>query len=174
MNANELADYLQNKAEVELNPRLQESATMLRQQQAEIEALKEQIKENDVCLKILMQRLDDGTNEHYCLVWEDAYGKLKVVDKYPPPEGSIKLYTHPANPYQSITDTKIEPTIVSYTHPVKEHFEDEPQAEELHEILQSNLELTDEEWIITYQTWALTGNDPLALKRAILRKAQEK
>jgi hypothetical protein len=40
MNANELADYLQNKAEVELNPRLQESATMLRQQQAEIEALK--------------------------------------------------------------------------------------------------------------------------------------
>jgi hypothetical protein len=40
MNANELADYLQNKAEVELQPRLQESATMLRQQQAEIEALK--------------------------------------------------------------------------------------------------------------------------------------
>ena len=40
MNAYELADYLQNKAEVELNPRLQESATMLRQQQAEIEALK--------------------------------------------------------------------------------------------------------------------------------------
>ena len=40
MNAIELADYLQNKAEVELNPRLQESATMLRQQQAEIEALK--------------------------------------------------------------------------------------------------------------------------------------
>ena len=37
-----------------------------------------------------------------------------------------------------------------YTHPVKEeHFEDEPQAEELHEILQSNShpvkELTDEE-----------------------------
>ena len=40
MNAYELADYLQNKAEVELNPRLQETATMLRQQQAEIEHLK--------------------------------------------------------------------------------------------------------------------------------------
>ena len=40
MNANELADYLQNKAEVELQPRLQEAATMLRQQQAEIENLK--------------------------------------------------------------------------------------------------------------------------------------
>jgi hypothetical protein len=35
-------------------------------------------------------------------------------------------------------------------------------------------ELTDEEWITTYQTWALTSNDPLALKRAILLKAQEK
>ena len=32
-------------------------------------------------------------NEHYCLVCEDAYGKLKVVDTCPPPEGSIKLYT---------------------------------------------------------------------------------
>lgn len=42
------------------------------------------------------------------------------------------LKAHPVNPYQSITDTKIEPTVVSYTHPVKEeHFEDEPKAEEL-------------------------------------------
>ena len=40
MNALELADYLQNKAEVELQPRLQEAATMLRQQQAEIAELK--------------------------------------------------------------------------------------------------------------------------------------
>ena len=35
-------------------------------------------------------------------------------------------------------------------------------------------ELTDEEWLITYQTWLLTSNDPLVLKEAILRKAQEK
>jgi len=34
------------------------------------------------------------------------------------------LYTHPVNPYQSITNTKIEPTVVSYTHPVKELDED--------------------------------------------------
>ena len=32
----------------------------LAEMHAEIEALKEQIKEKDVCLKILMQRLDDG------------------------------------------------------------------------------------------------------------------
>ena len=38
------------------------------------------------------------------------------------PEGCVEipLYTHPVNPYQSITNTKIEPTVVSYTHPVKE------------------------------------------------------
>lgn len=35
-------------------------------------------------------------------------------------------------------------------------------------------ELTDEEWVTTYQTWALTSNDPLVLKQAILRKASEK
>ena len=33
-------------------------------------------------------------------------------------------------------------------------------------------DLTDEEWITTYQTWALTSNDPLVLKRAILKKAK--
>ena len=31
----------------------------------------------------------------------------------------IPLYTHPVNPYQSITNTKIEPTVVSYTHPAE-------------------------------------------------------
>jgi hypothetical protein len=52
MNANELADYLQNKAEVELNPRLQESATMLRQQHtsliSDVEVIERQYKEIQV------------------------------------------------------------------------------------------------------------------------------
>lgn len=30
------------------------------------------------------------------------------------------LKAHPVNRYKVITDTKIEPTVVSYTHPVKE------------------------------------------------------
>ena len=94
------------------------------------------------------------TNEHYCLVWEDAYGKLKVVDTCPPPEGSIKLYTHPANPYQSITDTKIEPTVVSYTHPV---------------------ELTDEEILaISNENYIENKGGDIDFARAILRKASEK
>ena len=32
----------------------------------------------------------------------------------------IPLYTHPVSQYKAITNTKIEPTVVSYTHPVKE------------------------------------------------------
>ena len=32
----------------------------------------------------------------------------------------VPLYTHPVSQYKAITNTKIEPTVVSYTHPVKE------------------------------------------------------
>ena len=68
-----------------------------------------------------------------------------------------------------------------YTHPVEEHFEDEPQAEELHEIMQSNThpaELTDEEIIeiglLTTDPRFSHIESPLLLEfaRAILRKAQ--
>ena len=67
-----------------------------------------------------------------------------------------------------------------YTHPVKEeHFEDEPQAEELHEIMQSNAELTDEEILeIILKYESASGNndtyDVLDCIREILRKASEK
>ena len=45
-----------------------------------------------------------------------------------------------------------ENSIPLYTHPVKEeHFEDEPQAEELHEIMQSNAELTPCEELRVFQ-----------------------
>ena len=46
MNANELADYLDNNVEAMLmseQPHIDQAATMLRQQQAEIEALKQQV-----------------------------------------------------------------------------------------------------------------------------------
>ena len=65
-------------------------------------------------------------------------------------EGTL-LYTHPVNPYQSITNTKIEPTVVSYTHLVKE--------------------LTDEE---INAVWFNYKGDIKDFARAILRKAQEK
>ena len=59
MNANELADYLKNKAEVELNPRLQKAATMLRQQQAEIKALKKKIQNMALDLLSAHAQADD-------------------------------------------------------------------------------------------------------------------
>ena len=69
-------------------------------------------------------------------------------------EDGRKPNTHPVSQYKAITNTKIEPTVVSYTHPVKE--------------------LTDEEikscwnWETDCQEWAIE------FARAILRKAQEK
>ena len=73
----------------------------------------------------------------------------------------IPLYTHPAKElYLSLQKDKETGELLAVTYtddehrivevlwqkpPAKEHFEDEPQAEELHEIMQSNAELTDEE-----------------------------
>ena len=70
-------------------------------------------------------------------------------------ETATPLYTPPVSQYQSITNTKIEPTVVSYTHPVKELTD-----EEILEIADAN------EW----------HKDEFAIKfaRAILRKASEK
>jgi hypothetical protein len=91
------------------------------------------------------------------------------------------LKAHPVNPYQSITDTKIEPTVVSFTCPVKEYFEDEPQAEELHEILQSNaspakeLTLTEDEIDDVWAACSTGESDTIDMHlfaEAILRKAQ--
>ena len=101
MNANELADAMEIRASIRkkatsrksvtegandrLADQLDQAATMLRQQQAEIEALKANRKH------------DFGLGE--------ASGFIKG---------------HKENPYKAITNTKIEPTVVSYTHPIKE------------------------------------------------------
>ena len=131
MNANELAEiieHLENARYIGAS----KAATMLRQQQAEIEALKAE-----------------------------------------------------ASPYKSITNTKIEPTVVSYTHPVKEldeQFkkgfeagkEEGWKAHKFHHPVKE--QLTDEEinWLAkAYSTMEGELNAP-AFARAIIRKAQEK
>ena len=89
MNANELAEiieHLENARYIGAS----KAATMLRQQQDEIEALKANRKH------------DFGLGE--------ASGFIKG---------------HKENPYKAITNTKIEPTVVSYTHPVKELTDEE-------------------------------------------------
>ena len=49
-----------------------------------------------------------------CTVYDIKFAWKVTGTKEP-----IPLYTHPVNPYQSITNTKIEPTVVSYTHPAE-------------------------------------------------------
>ena len=169
MNANELADAMEIRASIRrkatsrksvtegandrLADQLDQAATMLRQQQAEIEALKA--------------------------------GKIRAYDNGV--EDGRKPNTHPVNPYQSITNTKIEPTVVSYTHPVKEHdigishaigFDDGFKAG-MQRAVEMNVvkELTDEEIKAVYGEYFDVENcDWLHLEciRAILRKAQEK
>ena len=58
----------------------------------------------------------------------------------------------PVSKYKAITNTKIEPTIVSYTHPV---------------------ELTDEEITACIDESEPDTADMIRFARAILRKAQE-
>ena len=118
MNAYELADLIGMCGDGGYN---QDAATMLRQQQAEIEALKANRKH------------DFGLGE--------ASGFIKG---------------HKENPYKAITNTKIEPTVVSYTHPVKE--------------------LTDEEIMKVWKECFIDTDiiDGITFARAILRKASEK
>ena len=121
MNANELADELKEIALISDNHTkivLGIAETMLRQQQAEIEALKANRKH------------DFGLGE--------ASGFIKG---------------HKENPYKAITNTKIEPTVVSYTHPVKE--------------------LTDEEITACIDESEPDTADMIRFAREILRKAQE-
>ena len=101
MKANELAEiieHLENARYIGAS----KAATMLRQQQAEIEALKAE-----------------------------------------------------ASPYKAITNTKIEPTVVSYTHPVKE-------------------QLTDEEIVSLYKETEADNGGIREFARAILKRASEK
>ena len=117
MTANEIADELDDIDAYEKHQTLLGKASeMLRQQQAEIEALKANRKH------------DFGLGE--------ASGFIKG---------------HKENPYKAITNTKIEPTVVSYTHPVK--------AQE------------DAMWVEAYQEGFEAGKAYLIQE---LRKAQEK
>ena len=126
MNANELADELEKRHL--LGGYASEAATMLRQQQAEIEALKAaKIRAYDNGVED--GRKPDTNNEPVAwAVWEgrphDLFFTKEDADELCRLKGgdakSVPLYTHQVSQYKAITNTKIEPTVVSYTHPVKE------------------------------------------------------
>ena len=96
------------------------------------------------------------------VAWMDGEGGFYHNDDYEVckehniADDLIPLYTHPVSQYKAITNTKIEPTVVSYTHPVKE-------------------QLTDEEMISIYEKdWSgIKCGLGRAVEQAILRKAQE-
>ena len=90
------------------------------------------------------------------VAWIDKNTGKPRMEGFIQTDQDIPLYTHPVNPYQSITNTKIEPTVVSYTHPVKE--------------------LTDEEIdnLIMEVAEKPTDEDLYDFAKAILRKAGEK
>ena len=164
MNANELADELDNMLKA-IGLTDNRVPAMLRQQQAEIEALKANRKH------------DFGLGE--------ASGFIKG---------------HKENPYKAITNTKIEPTVVSYTHPVKEQDEsfDRTASHMAGEYVSypvkeqdtdcqyckqgcircdARKQLTDEEIKALWKPMPDTKtyeSDVLKFARAILRKAQEK
>ena len=117
MNANKLADDLDNANGFQYIAQLglaSQAATMLRQQQVEIEALKEKVKQNaDLNEKVYLCK-----KKLKPIVWMAEVEGGTMYTNYEYPE-SIPLYTHPVSQYKAITNTKIEPTVVSYTHPVE-------------------------------------------------------
>ena len=74
-------------------------------------------------------------------------------------EASGFIKGHKENPYKAITNTKIEPTVVSYTHPAKELTD-----EEISQVYKEVSEPFGEKRLYEIHSFA----------RAILRKAQEK
>jgi len=94
----------------------------------------------------------DSINKPYGWVKNGEY--VLYIDKPDSVFNYTPLYTHPVNPYQSITNTKIEPTVVSYTNPVKE--------------------LTDEEIDMLVHEYNCIDDYPHEFVRACIRKAQEK
>ena len=143
MTANELADELDDIDAYEKHQTLLGKASeMLRQQQAEIEALKANRKH------------DFGLGE--------ASGFIKG---------------HKENPYKAITNTKIEPTVVSYTHPVKEQDTDCQYCKQGCIRCDARKQLTDEEIKALWKPMPDTKtyeSDVLKFARAILKKAHEK
>ena len=85
------------------------------------------------------------------------------------------MNNEPVSKYKAITNTKIEPTVVSYTHPVKEQDTDCQYCKQGCIRCDARKQLTDEEilgcWVEEFTGNALPSID---FARAILKRAFEK
>ena len=92
MNANELAVYLEDITDWEESP-YRQAATMLRQQQAEIEALKQIIDANNLNQNI--GQFVKPTNEPVAIVNTNCENNIQWYDNNPEKHNGYFLYTHP-------------------------------------------------------------------------------
>ena len=159
MNANELADLIGMCGDGGYN---QDAATMLRQQQAEIEALKQIIDANNLNQNI--GQFVKPTNEP--VAWMDEETGCFVYSQYD---------------YEDLDEHGKDGLIPLYTHPVSKAKDRFSNYESIclqcgTTIYKPFKELTDEEINeIVWQQNLLLGNDDLRkFAKAILRKAQEK
>lgn len=111
MNANELAQYLEEQMSGWATDLvLREAANMLRQQYtsliSDVEVIERLAKE----IQVKDEAIFNSEKQAYNLAMQVQNQKFEIE----------ALKAHPVNPYKVITDTKIEPTVVSYTHPEKE------------------------------------------------------
>jgi len=96
MNANELADWIENGAPFGKYETAKQAVVMLRQQQAEIEALK-----MDIHSLTYGERLAKHFNKPVAWRSKDTDGHWNIYQS--PVEGAEPLYTHPAD----LTDEEI-------------------------------------------------------------------
>ena len=177
MNANELEEqikYLQDprqSADYDLdyeNGTVLEYLLTIRQQQADLKDADKYVLE--------LERL-----------YEDAKAEIEALKAnrkhdFGLGEASGFIKGHKENPYKAITNTKIEPTVVSYTHPVKEQDTECQYCKQGCIRCDARKQLTDEE---INKLWAESHEDGIAVQQGfttqqhyfahlILRKASEK
>ena len=178
MNANKLADDLDNANGFQYIAQLglaSQAATMLRQQQVEIEALKEKVKQNaDLNEKVYLCK-----KKLKPIVWMAEVEGGTMYTNYEYPE-SIPLYIHPADtiPYKDLH--QMVKNVLA--HPVKEQDTDCQYCKQGCIRCDARKQLTDEE---INDAWKQSHEDGIAMQQGfttqqhyfahlILRKAGEK
>ena len=181
MNANELADELSKQTGGAGNIQ-QQAATMLRQQQAEIDALKQIIDANNLNQNI--GQFVKPTNEPVAWARQDgviAFHKQKELDS----QGYkwFPLYTHPVKEQDESFDRTASHRAGEYvSYPVKEQDTDCQYCKQGCIRCDARKQLTDEE---INNLWAESHEDGIAMQQGfttqqhyfahlILRKAHEK
>ena len=112
------------------------------------------------------------------VAWIDKNTGKPRMEGFIQTDHDIPLYTHPVSQYKAITNTKIETTVVSYTHPVKEQDTECQYCKQGCIRCDARKQLTDEEitacmgFLPKYNS-EIVDEDLVNFARAILRKAQD-